>query len=201
MNVGILGGTFDPVHIAHLLIAEEAMRRLRLGKVLFVPAGRPWMKRGRRITAAEHRVAMLRLALKAHPRFEISLAEVERPGPSYTVDTLVFLRQDLDFGHRFFLILGKDSLADLPRWHEPQRLAALCRFAAFPRRGCQEVDLGSLERAIPGVSKRILMLEGPVLEISATEIRQRVRLGKSIRYLVPEPVETYIREHRLYGKG
>ncbi len=125
MNIGVLGGTFDPIHLGHLIIAEQARLKLDLDKVLFVPAGQPWLKSDRDITPARHRVEMVRLAIEGKPYFELCTLEVERPGPSYSVDTLTTLSRQME-GHSIFFLLGWDSLAELPRWKEPERLVRLC---------------------------------------------------------------------------
>jgi nicotinate-nucleotide adenylyltransferase len=197
-RIGVLGGTFDPVHIAHLIIAEEVREKLKLEKVLFIPTGEPWLKANRPITAAVHRVEMLRLALASNPHFELSLLEVERGGPSYTVDTMEELRRQQEQAE-FFFILGQDALRDLPLWKQPARLIQLCRLVGIPRPKSPPLDLSLLEAAIPGITERVILLEAPLIDISATEIRQRAARGQSLRYLVPAAVEEYIRRQRLYG--
>ncbi len=200
MDIGVLGGTFDPVHNGHLAIAEEVRTRLNLTEVLFVPAGQPWLKPEHPIVAAEHRAEMLRLALTDKPYFKLSTIEIERTGPTYTVDTLTELKSEHSTGELFFIV-GWDSLAELPLWKEPSRLIRLCRLVAVPRPGYSLPDLKSLEAAILGLSERLVLLDKPRIDISATAIRSRVALGLSIHDLVPEAVERYIREHRLYVKN
>jgi nicotinate-nucleotide adenylyltransferase len=196
MNIGVLGGTFDPVHIGHLIIAEEARLKLGLSKVLFVPAGQPWLKQDRNITPAVHRVEMVRRAIADNPFFELSTLEVERAGPSYTVDTLTMLGKQLGSRASLFFILGRDTLAELPLWKEPQKVVQLCRLVVPPRLGSR--DLKHLEKAIPGLLERVIQLDMPVIGISSSEIRQRIAQGLPIRYLVPPAVEKYITEHRMY---
>ncbi len=198
MNIGVLGGNFDPIHIGHLIVAEEARTRLNLAEVLFVPAGQPWLKPNSPILAAEHRVQMVRLAIADKPYFKLSTMEIERAGPSYTVDTIAELQGQLGAGDELFFILGWDSLAQLPLWKEPSRLIKMCRLVAVPRPGCSAPDLKSLEAAIPGLSQSLIVLDKPQIDISASEIRNRVAQGLSIRHLVPEPVDEYIRQHKLY---
>ena len=198
MNIGILGGTFDPIHTGHLILAEEARLQLSLDEVLFVPAGQPWLKAGHSITPAFHRVEMVRRAIADNPRFKLCTLEVERSGPSYTVDTLTELREQLGAEASFFFILGRDTLADLPLWKEPDRLLQMCRLVAAPRIS-PGVDLDSLEAFMPGIKKSVIQLDMPVIEISSSTIRQRLAQGLSIRYLVPEGVERYIAEQKLYG--
>ncbi len=195
-KLGVLGGTFDPVHIAHLILGETAREQLGLGKVLFVPAGQPWRKAGRTIAAAEHRLAMLRLAIEGNPAFEVSMLEVERPGPSYTAETLTELEGE-EGGVELFLVVGEDSLADLPNWREPERILQLATIAVAAREG-EARAAGTAERGLPGLPERVVWLKMPLIEISATAIRERVRQGLSIRYLVPDAVERYIQENGLY---
>ena len=196
MNIGVLGGTFDPVHIGHLIVAEEARLKLGLSKVLFVPAGQPWLKKDRDVTPAVHRVEMVHRAIADNPFFELSTLEVERAGPSYTVDTLTMLGKQLGSRASLFFILGRDTLAELPLWKEPQKVVQLCRLVVPPRLGSR--DLKHLEKAIPGLLERIIQLDMPVIGISSSEIRQRIAQGLPIRYLVPPAVEKYITEHRMY---
>ncbi len=198
MNIGVLGGTFDPVHNGHLIVAEEAKTRLNLAEIIFVPAGQPWLKADRPISPAEHRLQMLRLAIVDKPYFKLSNIEIERTGPSYTVDTIAELRDKLGSEDEFFFILGWDSLAELPQWREPSRLIKMCYLVAVPRPGYPRPKLKTLEASIPGLSQRVMLMEKPEIDISASAIRERVARGLSIRHLVPEPVNRYIKEHRLY---
>ena len=198
VRLGVFGGTFDPPHVGHLILAEEARSRLDLAKVLFVPAGDPWRKAGEEITPAEYRLAMVRLMIASDPYFEVSTLEVERQGPSYTVDTLEALHQEYGPGLEPYLILGEDALHDLPNWKEPGRILSLAWLAVAARAtGGPWADPG-LEEAVPGVSKRIVPLSMPTVHISSTGLRERARAGLSLRYLVPPGVEEYIRLHGLY---
>ena len=198
MNIGVLGGTFDPVHNGHLIVAEQVRAQLELAEVLFVPAGQPWLKGDSPILSAEHRLQMVRLAIADEPCFKTSTMEIDRPGPSYTVDTIAELQAQLGAGDELFFIFGWDSLAQLPQWREPSRLIEMCRLVAVPRPGYPLPDLNSLEALIPGLSQRVIVRHKPKVDISATEIRDRVARGLSIRHLVPEAVDKYIRQHRLY---
>jgi nicotinate-nucleotide adenylyltransferase len=202
MNIGVLGGTFDPIHMGHLIIAEEVRARLDLAEVLLVPAGQPWLKlnNANAISPAEHRVAMLRLAIADEPAFKLSTMEIDRPGPSYTVDTMAELRNQIGAEGKLYFILGWDNLNQLPRWHQPLRLVNLCHLVPVRRVGFASPDLEALEAAVPGLAKSLVMLDTPQIEISASEIRARVARGLSIHQLVPEPVERYIIEHGLYVK-
>jgi nicotinate-nucleotide adenylyltransferase len=198
MNIGVMGGTFNPIHNGHLIVAEEVRVQLNLAEVLFVPAGQPWLKANSPITAAEHRIQMVRLAIAAEPCFKLSTMEVERAGPSYTVDTIAELEGQLGVGDKLFFILGWENLAELPQWHEPSRIIKLCYLVAVPRPGYPAPDLKVLEADIPGLSHSVILLDTPQIDISASAIRKRVAQGLSISHLVPEPVERYIREHGLY---
>ena len=198
MKIGVLGGTFDPIHLGHLIVAEEARARLNLTQTLFVPAGQPWLKTNNVISPAEHRVEMIRLAIADKPYFKLSTMEIERPGPTYTVDTIAALKGQLSPGAELFFILGWDNLIQLPQWREPSRLVKMCHLVAIPRVVYPTPDLASLEAAIPGLSQRVILLDKPWIDINASVIRQRVAQGLSISHLVPEPVERYIKQHRLY---
>ena len=198
MNIGVLGGTFDPVHNGHLIVAEEAKTRLNLIEVIFVPAGQPWLKTDRPITPAEHRLQMLRLALADKPYFKLSAMEIERAGPSYTVDTITELQGQLDAEDELFFILGQDNLVQLPQWREPSQLIQLCYLVAVPRPGSPRPKLKELEASIPGISQRVMLMDKPHVDISAEAIRDRVVRGLSVRHLVPEPVNRYLKEHKLY---
>ena len=198
MNIGVLGGTFDPVHNGHLIVAGEVMAGLGLAAVIFVPAGQPWLKADWPVTPAEHRLQMLRLALADKPDFKISTLEIERAGPSYTVDTMAELREKAGSDDELFFILGQDNLAQIPQWQEPSRLMEMCYLVAVNRQGAPRPRLKSLEKSLPGISGRVMLLERPEIDISASDIRERVARGLSVRHLVPEPVNRYIKENGLY---
>ena len=195
MRLGVLGGTFDPVHVAHLALGEVARQELALDRVIFVPAGQPWRKSGREIAAGADRLQMLRLATAGNPAFEVSSLEIDRPGPSYSEVTLEALQREHP-GAEMFFILGRDALIDFPQWHDPQRIAELATLAVAER---DDVVLGAEgEAGLPGPHVRLRRLQMPRVDISATAIRQYVRDGRSIRYLVPDPVAAYIEERGLY---
>jgi nicotinate-nucleotide adenylyltransferase len=196
VNIGVLGGTFDPIHIGHLIVAEEARMKLELEEVLFVPAGEPWLKQDRDVTPAIHRVEMVRRAIADNPDFKLSTLEVDRSGPSYTVDTLQALQDRLSETSLFF-ILGRDTLAELPLWKDPRKVIQLCRLVVPPRLGSR--DLRHLEEAIPGLLERVIQLDMPVIGISSSGIRHRLAQGMSVRYLVPPGVEEYMTEQRVYS--
>lgn len=199
MNIGVLGGTFDPVHNGHLTVAEVVRKRLNLAEVIFVPAGQPWLKADKPITPAKHRLQMLRLSLAGKPYFKISTLEIERAGPSYTIDTIIELRSKINARDELFFILGQDNLAQLPQWREPSRLIQLCYLVAVSRPGPPRPNLKILEASLPGISQRVMLMDEPQVNISASEIRDRVARGLSIRHLVSEPVNRYIKENRLYA--
>jgi len=172
--------------------------RLNLAEILFVPTGQPWLKVDSPISPAEHRVEMVRLAIADKPYFRLSNMEIERAGPTYTVDTIAELKAQLGTEGELLFILGWDNLAELPRWRQPSRLITMCRLVAVPRPGYPLPDLRVLEATIPGLSQRVIIMEKPEIDISASVIRGRVVQGLSIRHLVSEPVERYIKERKLY---
>jgi nicotinate-nucleotide adenylyltransferase len=198
MKIGVLGGTFDPIHVGHLRVAEEVTASLTLDEVIFMPAGQPWLKVNNAISPAEHRLEIMRLALAGRDNFKLSTMEIERPGPTYTVDTMAELGRQLGSEDELFFILGWDNLTQLPQWHEPSRLIELCQLVAVPRVDFPPPDLKSLEAAIPGLSQRVILLNAPRIDVNASEIRRMVREGLSIRNLVPEVVEEYIKRNKLY---
>jgi nicotinate-nucleotide adenylyltransferase len=199
VKIGVLGGTFDPVHKGHLLMAEEARKSLDLSEILLIPAGQSLLKPAHSITPAEHRLQMLCLAIADKPYFKASATEVERPGPSYTVDTIAELQGQHGSGDDIFFILGWDSLAQLPSWREPFRLIQMCFLVAVPRPGYKCPDLKALEGSIPGISQRVVFLTKPQIDISASAIRELAARGLSLSQFVPETVEDYIRKHKLYS--
>ncbi len=189
-----MGGTFDPVHVGHLAIAEEAREAIGLDRILFVPAGTPPHKPASEVTPTAHRVAMVALAIQDNPAFDLSRIEVDRAGPSYTVDTVESLAHDADVT----LILSAETFRDLPTWHEPERLFESARLAVVPREGYPAPDPEWLAAAFPGRADRVRYLEGPRLDLSSTALRARVAAGRSIRYLVPAAVADYIAANGLY---
>jgi nicotinate-nucleotide adenylyltransferase len=195
-RIGILGGTFDPPHLAHLVMADQACHQLKLDRVLFVPAGQPPHKLDQPVTPAEVRVAMTQLAIAGNAAFELCRADVDRPGPHYTADMLplagaTYPRDEL------YLLIGSDSLRDLLKWRDPARVVSQARLAVM-RRPDAEPDMRALEAALPAVVARVEWIDAPWLDISAHDIRRRVRSKLSIRYLVPRAVESFIAEQGLY---
>jgi nicotinate-nucleotide adenylyltransferase len=194
---GIFGGTFDPPHIGHLILAAEAYQQLSLKRVLWVLTPAPPHKREQEITPSAARLAMLRAALGDDPAFELSGVDIDRPPPHYAADTMALLRAQMRAGCLYYL-MGEDSLDDLPSWHAPARFLALCDGLGVMRRPRREVDLEALETQLPGVRAKLNFIQAPLLEISSTEIRGRVRQGRPYRYYLPPGVYEIVRSERLY---
>jgi nicotinate-nucleotide adenylyltransferase len=200
MRVGVFGGTFDPVHIGHLLLAEQCREQGRLEEVWFVPAARPPHKDAPALTRFEQRVEMLTLAVAGNPAFRIDELEKERSGPSYTADTLAELRRRHP-GHEFFLLIGSDTLADLPHWHEPIRVLELAGLLVMTRPGSATLSAEQLRRQLNMPENAPLLLQGieaPQIELSSRDLRRRAATGRSLRYFLPRAVECYIHDKRLY---
>ena len=206
-RLGILGGTFDPIHLGHLALAEEVRETLGLVRVLFVPAGDPWQKVGINVTPGAVRYALLERAIADNPGFAASRLEIDRPGPTYTAETLAVIADAERAAGRdpdLWFILSAEALAGLPTWRDPERVLALARLAVVPRADDAE-DLAAAAARFaadfPGEGGRALFLPGPRLAISGTLIRARVAAGRSIRYLVPDAVAAKIREYALYERS
>ena len=191
-RLGLFGGTFDPPHVGHLVLAGWALEALGLERVLFVPAGQPPHKPGRRISPARHRLAMTRLAVRGNPRFGVSTLEIARPGPSFTVETLRRLARRHD--GELHLLIGADSLDEFRLWHEPEAILGLARLAVAGRPGAGRRATLTWARRSP----RVTWIGNPGVEVSSSLVRRRVGTGHSCRYLVPESVWRYIERHRLY---
>jgi nicotinate-nucleotide adenylyltransferase len=198
LRLGVLGGTFDPPHYGHLALAETARVQLGLARVLFVPAGDPPHKPGYPLSPAVHRAAMVTAAIADNPAFVLSRVDLDRPGPHYTVDMLALLR-GMFAGAEFYFLMGGDSLAEFLTWRDPAGIVRQAVLVVMERPGWT-ADIPVLEREIPGIRERLVWLDAPRLDLSATDLRRRVREGLPIRYLVPPAVEAYIREHRLYAR-
>lgn len=200
-TVGVFGGTFDPIHVAHLAVAQEAAESLGLERVLFVPAGQPPHKPGLEITSGRHRLAMVELAVAGNERFAVSRQELDRAGPSYTVDTLEALRASrlaAGTSSDLVLILSAEAFLGLLTWRDPRRVLELARFAVAPRDGYPDAGPAFLEEHLPDLADRAVFLDGPRMRLSASELRDRAAAGRSLRYLVPDAVAAYIGDHGLY---
>jgi len=195
MRLGLFGGTFDPIHLGHLILAEQCRESCRLDRVWFVVAGAPPHKPGDR-TAVAHRLEMVRIAIAGHSQFAVSDIEAARPGPHYSVETLESVHRDRPEDELFFLI-GADSLADLPLWREPTRIAQLATIVVVNRPGLEEVDPATLPDFGPG-SRPLVSVTIPPIGIASTDLRRRLAEGRSIRYMVPRAVEAYIEAQGLY---
>ncbi len=195
--VGVFGGTFDPIHMAHLAVAESARDAFDLERVVFIPAAVPPHKAEVKVTPPEQRLAMVEAAIADNPAFEASRIEIERGGRSFTLDTLVGLRA-LWPGVELALILSAESFVQLPTWHEPARVLDLADLIVAPRDGYDDADPGFLDRHFPDAIGRARFLDGPRMRLSASDIRRRAAAGRSVRYLVPDAVAAYIGDHGLY---
>ena len=195
-RIGLLGGTFDPPHVGHLWLAEIARQSLNLDTVIFLPAGQPPHKSDEPVTAVDHRWAMTTLAIKDNPHFQVDRTDLERPPPHYTSTLLPFFQQKYPKAE-LWLLIGSDSLRDLPLWHEPETVITQCRLATLPRPGIT-VDWVWLSLSVPGVDRVVDMLDGPTVDVSSTAIRHWLRNGRSPEYLVPTGVQDYINHQRLY---
>ena len=203
MRIGVFGGTFDPVHLGHLLIAEKARVNLQLQEVIFVPAGIPWMKTEQSITSSEHRVNMVNIAIMSNPFFRVSCFEVEKAGASYTVETLEEMAK-IHEGAKLFLIVGSDIIEEFDKWKAPDKVLQFAHLVIFNRRMIR--NRGSDDYDIPSKVKgtditKITWVPGPELKISSSNIRRRVSEGKSIRDMVSDEVIKYIADHGLYLDG
>jgi nicotinate-nucleotide adenylyltransferase len=193
MKVGIFGGTFDPIHLGHLIIVEEARQEVGLDQIWFIPAGEPPHKQGKNITPAHHRARMVELAIQCNPFFSMSTLEIERQGPSYTVDTLEILTEKHP-NHHFFLIVGADMVKDLLHWYKIKKILQFVRVIGLGRPGFETKSLPDfIKHRVTWVNK------GVETNLSSTYIRNQLKHGKSVRYLVPKPVYQYMKEHGLYG--
>ena len=199
-QIGLFGGTFDPPHLGHLILASEAQWQLGLDRLLWVITPDPPHKQDQVITPVEHRLAMVDLAIRDNPAFELSRVELDRPGPHYTLDTLEAISEqypDADITP----ILGGDSLRELPTWHKPKELLYASHWVGVMRRPGEQPNLESLERELPGISSKIHYVDAPLLEIASREIRSWIASGHSVRYYLPPAVYEYIKKHQLYQQS
>jgi nicotinate-nucleotide adenylyltransferase len=199
-RVGLFGGTFDPPHVGHLILASEAKSQLELTRVLWTVTPDPPHKLDQSITALEHRLAMVKLAIQDNPAFELSDVELNRPGPHYTIDTIKILAEQHPEAE-IVPIIGGDSLNDLPTWHQPQEILYAAHWVGVMRRPGEETNLDALERELPGIRSKIHYVDAPLLEIASREIRERAATGKPYRYYLPGAVYEYVEGHHLYQQS
>ncbi len=197
-RLGVMGGTFDPIHYGHLVTAEEALSQFSLDEVVFVPTGQPWMKAEREVSPAEDRYLMTVIATSSNPRFSVSRLEIERDGPTYTVETLRALRAEVGDGCELFFVTGADAMLEIFQWKAPDEVLEQAHFIAATRPG---YDIARFEQAAPTRHPNVSVMDIPALAISSSDIRRRVAAGQPIRYLVPEGVKTYIEKAALYAEG
>jgi nicotinate-nucleotide adenylyltransferase len=198
VRLGIMGGTFDPIHLGHLVTAEEARVQYALDAVLFVPTGVPALKTDRVVSPAEDRYLMVAIATAGNSAFDVSRIEIDRPGVTYTVDTLLQLRQIYGSDVELFFITGADALSEMASWKDIDRVAKLATFIGATRPG-YDVEAAAAVREVMAAGIDIDLLDVPELAISSTDIRKRVAQGRAFNYLTPEPVVAFIRKRRLYG--
>ncbi len=194
-RLGVMGGTFDPIHYGHLVTAEEALVQFGLDEVVFVPTGKPWMKEHEVVSPSEHRYLMTVIATASNPKFSVSRMEVDREGPTYTVETLRSLSDEQGGGTDLFFITGADAIVEILQWREPEELFGLARIIAATRPG---YDLAPFGPEAPTSYQGVSVMHIPALAISSTDVRRRVAEGRPIRYLVPEGVKSYIEKAGLY---
>ncbi|RPI92461.1 MAG: nicotinate-nucleotide adenylyltransferase [Chloroflexi bacterium] len=199
-RIGLFGGTFDPPHLGHLILASEAKSQLELTRLLWTVTPDPPHKQDQIITPLEHRLAMVKLAIEDDPSFELSSLELDRPGPHYTVDTIKRVAEQNPEAE-IVPVIGGDSLQDLPTWHQPKEIVFAAHWVGVMRRPGEETDLEELERELPGISSKVHYVDAPLLEIASREIRSRVATGKPFRYYLPDPVYEYIEQHHLYQQS
>jgi nicotinate-nucleotide adenylyltransferase len=197
LRLGIMGGTFDPVHFGHLVAAEEALVQFNLDKVVFMPTGRPVRKTHRHVSSAEDRYLMTVIATASNPDFEVSRLEIDRPGATYTIDTILQLREIHGPRAELFFISGADAVREILTWKDADRIAEMCTFIAATRPGF-DAEIGSLESREGVPAPRVEAMEVPALAISSSDIRARVSARRPVRYLLPEAVAAYIEKNGLY---
>lgn len=200
-HIGIIGGTFDPIHYGHLIIAEEVRTTLSLAEIVLIPAGQPFHKPGRVHTPIHHRLAMIELAIASNPHFTISHIEINHQEPSYLIDTLRILHRQCGPATDLSFIIGWDNLVSFHAWHKPLGILAQLTYLVVVQRPRYVKDIAyieQLETRLPGISRHLLILSTPQIEISSTDLRQRITEGRPVKYQLPEAVEHYIYEHGLY---
>jgi len=198
MRIGIFGGTFDPPHVGHLILAEECRTQLCLDKLLWVVTQLPPHKQDSYISPVEERVSLVEKSINGNPAFELSRVDIDRPGPHYALDTVLLLKEQFP-GDELFYLMGGDSLHDLPTWHRPTEFLTVCDGLGVMRRHEDNVDLDSLEKVLPGIRQKVHMVEAPILEISSHQIRQRIQGGEGYRYYLTETVYRAVEDTGLYA--
>ena len=199
-RIGLFGGTFDPPHLGHLILASEAQSQLELDRLLWVLTPDPPHKQAQDITSIEHRLAMVELAIENNPKFELSRVELDRPGPHYTLDTVKLIALQNPEAE-IVPIIGGDSLNDLPTWHQPQELVYACHWIGVMRRPNESPSLDELEHELPGIRSKVHYVDAPLLEIASSDIRNRIAHEESFRYYLPPQVYEYINQHHLYSQA
>jgi len=193
LKLGLYGGTFDPIHTGHLILAESVRSQLALDRILFIPAAIPPHKKDSKITESAIRYEMIQLAIANNPHFEVSPIDIDRKGVSYTVDTIKIIQEQMQLQREeLFFIIGADNILGFPSWHKPAEILELCQIVVLPR---PEIDLKNIH---PMLKDKILVVKTPLIEISSSVIRQLIKQDRSIRYLVPEPVFHYLRRNQVY---
>jgi len=193
IKIGLFGGSFDPIHNGHLHLANWTKNKLSLNRIVFIPAAIPPHKQNMKLTDPKHRYQMVQIAIENYPNFEISDVELKRVGISYTIDTIIYFQKKYSVNKdNLFLIIGADSLLDFPNWKDPEKILKNCHIVVLKRPNV------NLDRSKPQYKRPAIILQSPLIDISATDIRHRIRLGDSIARLVPLAVEQYIYEHKLY---
>jgi nicotinate-nucleotide adenylyltransferase len=195
--MGIFGGTFDPPHLGHLILAAEAYAQLGLERLLWVLTPDPPHKKSQSIAPLAERLEMVRLAIGDNPQFELSNVDISRPGPHYALDTVQLLAAQFP-GAKLIYLMGGDSLRDLPTWHRPADFVSACSLIGVMRRPGDAVDLAELEKSLPGLSAKVRIVEAPLIDIAARDIRARIAEGRPFRYFLPARVFEYIESHGLY---
>jgi len=196
-QIGLFGGTFDPPHLGHLILASEAYSQLELDRLLWILTPEPPHKQEQAITSIAHRLAMVKLAIEGNTTFELSRVELDRPGPHYTLDTISLIAKEFPNAD-ITPIIGGDSLRDLPKWNRPKELLQACHWVGVMRRPGEQENLEVLENELPGISSKVHYVDAPLLEIASREIRNRIKDGKPFRYYLHPTVYEYIKEHHLY---
>jgi nicotinate-nucleotide adenylyltransferase len=197
MKIGIFGGTFDPPHVGHLILAQEALMQLNLDQVLWVVTPFPPHKKTQKISPIQDRITMVLLAIKGNNKFRLSRVDIDRLPPHFAVDTVALLRKKSP-KDEFYYLLGEDSLNDLPTWHDPVKFVTICYGIGIMMRCGELLDTSKLEAILPGINNKLHFLETPLIEISGTDIRKRVETGNQFRYFLPDKIYHYILNHKLY---